>query len=576
MAWVPVFFDSLENPFKKHGVMYYAKKRPKDQKDAFMRDQQDDLIREYFDYLAKSFPVMCSSDEFHFLPRAVAAGRYYQRLDDLAEEAITEYLSVLEGFQKAFAARAAEETDLERHADFELLKANIAGILIELDTKGAWRHNPLLYLKIAFIGLDHALNKPAHDQEERSQRTLARLSALPRLFQQGMDNICSVPATYHQAALQMVQDGKAYLKETVERFPYLDEEKERAFSALDGFGRFLVSLPPRAERAVAASSLEETLKRHFLSERTLPEVFEIAVEEWRENQEALERLQRTIDPSSSWKELYHAYSPSRVEALETKELYEEEMARLVLFFRNHGFEGWDIEAALTICETPTYLRSVRSPASFSAALLADPGEKDLFYMTTGLPADGGTEAAVSLKRRLHREYKFLCAHETVPGHHLLDQIRRGLENPVRRQIESALFYEGWAYYAEALLTECGYVDTPIESLVDCKRRLWRAARCQIDVGLSTGRLTREEALRLVTSAGFSAKEAESQIERFQLNPGYQLCYTLGRYEIMKLRAVYGPRMGLDLFHKNLLEGGQLPFHLIEKRFQHTERTKGND
>jgi hypothetical protein len=26
-------------------------------------------------------------------------------------------------------------------------------------------------------------------------------------------------------------------------------------------------------------------------------------------------------------------------------------------------------------------------------------------------------------------------------------------------------------------------------------------------------------------------------------------------------------MGLDQFHKQLLEGGELPFHLIEKRFE---------
>ena len=229
--------------------------------------------------------------------------------------------------------------------------------------------------------------------------------------------------------------------------------------------------------------------------------------------------------------------------------------------------GFDSSLPLELCETPTYLRSVRSAASFGAALRADTGEKDLFYITTQPPQKHGGEAGDLLRRRLHREYRFLSAHETIPGHHLLDGVRRGLRNPVRRQIESPLFYEGWAYYAESLLGDYGYVNSPIESLVDSKRRLWRAARCQIDVGLPTGRLARGDAVDLLTTAGFSPQEANAQIDRFRLNPGYQLCYTLGRHEIMRLRQIFGFRMGRDEFHRALLEGGERPFHLIEKALE---------
>ena len=72
----------------------------------------------------------------------------------------------------------------------------------------------------------------------------------------------------------------------------------------------------------------------------------------------------------------------------------------------------------------------------------------------------------------------------------------------------------------------GYVTNPMEYLVDCKRRLWRAARCQIDVGLAAGMLARQDAIRLLTTAGFSPEEANNQIDRFLLNPGYQLCYEI--------------------------------------------------
>ena len=543
-----------------------------------MKGPQTELPLEYFDYLAKCFPVMCASDEFHFLPRAEMASQYYDRLDDLDADAINECVFKLRKFEEEFDRLANHENDFEKLIDLELLKANVAGILIELEKKQSWRHNPLLYLKVAFIGLDHALTKPASRPEEQRQRALARLQAIPRLLQQATDNIDRVPETYHQAGLAMVRNCKCYLTEIAEALADPSSEPlrdglQKTRAGLDAFGRFLSTALPAPDEQFIVSALKATLKDHFLSNRSLPEVFQIAVDEWEDSLLRLKKLETNIDSGKSWRELYHAYAPSDIEKTDTITLYQREIERLGCFFREHGFGDFDLRSSLELCETPTYLRSVRGSASFSAALAPDVGEKDSFFITAHPSQQGGKKTEDSLKKRLHREYKFLTAHETYPGHHLLDSVRRRLQNPIRRQIESPLFYEGWAYYAESLLTEYGYVKSPIEYLVDCKRRLWRAARCQIDVGLTTGMLAGENAITLLIKAGFTPEEANTQADRFRLNPGYQLCYTLGRYEIMKLRETYGIGANRDEFHRLLLEGGELPFHHIEKRFKNLLRSK---
>jgi hypothetical protein len=257
--------------------------------------------------------------------------------------------------------------------------------------------------------------------------------------------------------------------------------------------------------------------------------------------------------------------PADLYELDTIELYHLEAERLQAFFRDQGFPEVKGAPFPKVQETPIYLKSVRGSASFAAGFTTDRREKDFFYITTVLPQARSGEAGDLLRKRLHREYKFLSAHETFPGHFLLDFTRRNLTNHVRAQIESPLFYEGWAYYVESLLTEYGYVHQPLDSLIDLKRRLWRAARCQIDIGLSEGFLTRNDALGLLTSAGFSREEAGNQVDRFRLNPGYQLCYTVGRHEFTRLRKEYGRQLGRDVFHQEVLNGGELPFHLIEKR-----------
>jgi uncharacterized protein (DUF885 family) len=161
----------------------------------------------------------------------------------------------------------------------------------------------------------------------------------------------------------------------------------------------------------------------------------------------------------------------------------------------------------------------------------------------------------------------LTAHETIPGHHFLDSFRRKLTNPIRRQIESPLFYEGWASYAESMLIEYGYLSHPMERLVSLKRELWRSARCQIDVGFTVGKLTEDTALDLLTTCGFDPAEACRQLDRFRLNPGYQLCYGYGSYQFKQLKKKYGHLSESKDFYEFLLAGGELPFHLIEKRFK---------
>ena len=93
------------------------------------------------------------------------------------------------------------------------------------------------------------------------------------------------------------------------------------------------------------------------------------------------------------------------------------------------------------------------------------------------------------------DYRLLTAHETYPGHHLLDTSRWRHPRPVRRHIEFPIFYEGWATFAESFLFEFGYLQETIAHLIHIKRNLWRCARCQIDVGISQGLMVRDDASR---------------------------------------------------------------------------------
>ena len=534
------------------------------------------LAEKYFDEMARRFPVMCASDEFHFLPRAQDAANFYDRIDDLDPLAIEESIDKTKRFQIEFARLEETEKDLEALIDLQTLQANIAGFLIEFDSKRTWQFNPLIYLKIAFIGLDHALTKPAKDEGVRINRTMGRLAAAPKILAQATENIAAVPESYYRASLSMLADCRAYLKsvgnvliDTVTHSPepmlpvYLD----KTAAALQTLNLYLSSLKPQPDKDFSVETLPQTLRDHFLSIRSVDEIYQMAVDDWHANLEKLEKLKHKIEPTTSWQDLYHGYFPSDIDRTDTKRLYEEEIDRLKTFFSHRGLDDSALATPVEIAETPAYLRSVRGAASFAAAFSADSEEKSYFYITSHLSGQNTSEADNLLRKRFHREFKLLTAHETIPGHHYLDAVRRSLLNPVRRQIESPLFYEGWASYAEYLLIDSGYISSPMDLLVDYKRRLWRSARCQVDVGLTTGKIDSEDAVHLLIICGFSAEEARRQVERFRLNPGYQLCYSLGCHEFKELKSTYGSRMETEKLHRAILGGGEIPFQLIEKRLQ---------
>ena len=533
-----------------------------------------ELSEGYFDYLAERFPVMCASDEFHFLPRAENAANHYDQLDNLDADQISETIDVLISLQKGLPALRGQDDDLEKQLDIDLLQANINGFLIEFMQNRSWQYNPILYLKIAFIGLDHALHKPSASLEETIERTISRLSEIPRILRQAADNIGTVPAAYYQASLHMIDDCRQYLEDIFN--PLANNQSQAttaelskminaAVSGLDSFQRFLNGLMPASDQLFGAETLERTVNEHFLCVRSLDQIFQIAAESWKENLSRLEELRSQIDPAKSWQQIYHEYDPPEISETDTMALYAQEIENLRSFFKQQGFDEETLNSAVEVSETPVYLRSVRGAASFAAAYTSNPEEKSYFYITTRLAHQLDEQAQRSLKKRFHREYRMLTAHEAIPGHHYLDSIRRRLKNPIRRQIESPLFYEGWASYAESFLVEYGYMKNPLELLIDLKRNLWRSARCQIDVGLTAGKISTADALELLKVCSFSPGEARRQIDRFRLNPGYQVCYSLGNYEFTQLKSAYAARLGNKRFHEHLLEGGELPFHLIDKR-----------
>ncbi len=530
-------------------------------------DKVSALADAYFSLLARHLPVCCLSDEFDFMPRAQEAGLHLHRVDNLDREGLEDLCFKVRNMKQELNS-LSEEDDPGR---LGLLGSSMEAFLLRWDTLRTGQRDPSLYLKVAVLGLEAALEKPGLDEDERNALCMARLKAVPVLLTTAEKQLADVPLPTMEASLEMLETCRDFLHRTLPVMarpgkPLSQGEKgeaERALGALDRYRAFLQGLEPSPFSSTGPELFQETLNRGYGWKGELKETREILEEAAAEAEAGLKALAREIEPGATWQDVYSRLLPDEDAVRDPVSMYQKEAERLEAFFGKLDIFPMPRPGSLKVEPTPDYLGPVRATASYSAPCFPETVEQGGRFFIEGVPEGEHSGVGGRTLQMLHRDYRYLTAHETCPGHHVLDWARLHLKDPVRRQVESALFYEGWACYAEQLVDECGYESGPRNRFIRTRRELWRAVRGKLDVDLQTGRISLDEAAQRLQALGQHPGQARKQARRITLTPAYQLCYTLGKRRLLEIRDRFVPPLPLKTFHAVTLSNGQAPFSHLE-------------
>lgn len=166
----------------------------------------------------------------------------------------------------------------------------------------------------------------------------------------------------------------------------------------------------------------------------------------------------------------------------------------------------------------------------------------------------------------------LFLHEAIPGHHY--QISLQQENKDLPKFRRFLWYgaygEGWAHYSETLGKELGLFKNPYQYFGHLSDAIHRAIRLVVDVGIHYRGMSREEAIKYMTThERISEEEATAEIERYMALPGQALSYKVGQLTISAERNKYqeslGQRFKVASFHDEVLKYGCLPLHIMQEQ-----------
>lgn len=507
------------------------------------------LAEEIYRGFACRFPVCCASDEFFYFPQCLAKDQDWSRWDDLTVTSVTEFLAELSSWERRLNELGKAAPKPVDRTDAALLADLCSTVREQLDDVSFHRRQPTFYLTIAGVGLAQAL-------EQGGRSAFAeRAGSLGFLLETGLANMREVPAVFRDRALEMACKTVKWLGSLVEE----GFEGRPALSAMENFISGLGRINVRGDFKLPEEVFEKVISTHLGCEVGSGEVLRELEDEYDVMSGQLDKISDSISPGSGWSKVYDSLAVKGCGERTVKG----EFARKIDDLLAHCIASKLVSpefaenCPVTIDTVPPALAAVRSADSYSAR----PGHPPLggtFYIFE----EGSSERSAG---RGHPEIRMTAAHETWPGHHLLDACRWGQKNPVRRPLERPIFYEGWACFAEQLVARTGYFYGPGDMLILAKRRMLHAVRGIVDLSLQTGRMDVERATDALAAAGLTRALARQNALRYTLHPGYQVCYTMG---LRRFQSLFH-RFGLDdpaSFVRIVMANGEIPFEALGRAF----------
>jgi uncharacterized protein (DUF885 family) len=356
--------------------------------------------------------------------------------------------------------------------------------------------------------------------------------------------------------------------ESPETRPELQEAGGQALEALKRFGTALRDEIEPASDPHAFAVGEEQFSRRLHYEHALtagaPELWRYGLHLQEETEAALAALAARMG-DRHWRALVDELRADAPESDAMLPVYQAEMDRAHAFIAERELVSIPRDP-VEVVATPKFLVALVPFAAYEPPPIFLADRIGRFYVTQPDPTAPAEVRARQRRGHCRHAIPAMVAHEAYPGHHLQLVTAQGLASEVRRHIWTPVMVEGWALYCEQLMEESGYYGDDRARLFRLVNLLWRAIRIVLDVGLHTRGMAPAEAVDyMVEHLPIERASAEAEVRRYCAYPTYQLCYAVGRRELLRLRDAYRDRAGASFrakrFHDELLAYGGLPVTL---------------
>jgi uncharacterized protein (DUF885 family) len=474
------------------------------------------------------------------------------------------------------ALEAVATAGLEEEIDRTALLNEIRVTLRRFERLKPQAKNPEFWLTHVLSGLHHLLLAADRSPDAKARAALGRLEEIPAFLDDARATLTEPVGVFVETALRMNEGGRLLVGEVAvalaaqapEYADRLRAAAERAGAALAAFDRDLEEwLETGSDRyAIGEDAFNFLLHYQHALRDTAPELWRYGLRLKEEIEADLQERGARLDSGRPWQDVVEQLRADHPSADELIDAYAREMARARAFVVERDLAPIP-DAPLGVVPTPPFLRPVIPYAAYDSPGAYAGDRTGRFYVTVPDPRLPPAQQERILRDHCRHQLAATALHEGYPGHHLQLVTAKSLPSHVRKNLWTPLTVEGWALYCEDMMAEQGFYSSEEELFFQRVHLLWRAMRILLDVGLHTRGMTPEQAVdEMVATLHWERGNAEAEMRRYCAWPAYQLCYAVGRRELLRLRddfrAARGRAFTLRAFHDAVLPYGGLPVTLI--------------
>ena len=520
-----------------------------------------------------------------------AAGfhQYDLMLEDYSQKSRDAEIAFLNDQKQKFAGFPADHLNEDQRADLKLVSNAIDARLLELQEIRSWQRNPDNYSSSPTYSIFILMSRNFAPPDERLKSVIAREQKMPANFAAAKANLKDVPKIYTEIALEQMPGIISFFQNDVPAaFKSVTDPKllaefkasnDKVIFELQRYQDFLKNdlLPiSNGDFRIGAENYRKKLLYEEMVDIPLDRLLQIGYDDLHKNQAELKRVAAQIDPNKTPEQILEELEQDHPPPDQLLQSFRDTFNGLVEFIQQKQIVTIPSQVRPIVEETPPFVRAL------SSASMDTPGPYENKATEAYLQRDAAGADLVGAARPRSGWKASIAAPSSAPRftRPIPDTTRsscgcKQAPSKVRKLIGCGSNAEGWAHYCEQMMLDEGYGNGDLKlRLGQLQDALLRDARYIVGIQMHTGKMTLEQATEFFVKEGHQTPAvAEREAKRGTSDPTY-LVYTLGKLEIMKLRADYKQKMGdkfnLEQFHDEFMKQGYPPIKIIR------EKMLGND
>jgi uncharacterized protein (DUF885 family) len=549
------------------------------------------LTDQYFDAYFKANPTAGTSEGFH---------QYDDQLENYSAAEVEREVAVYSALEKKLEQIDPTAMDAEPAADYAILLGNLRLQLLHLQVIRDWEKNPDNYSSGVTNSVFVLMERPYAPVNARLRSAVEREKLMPQVFADARKNLKDPPHIYTEIALEQMDGNISFFehdvpdafKDATDATATAEFAKTNAavIEAMKSYAAWMKSdLLPRSngDFRYGADTFSKALLYQEMVDTPLDKLLAIGMADLRKNQAEFATVAREIDPTKTPQQELAELATMHPAPDQLLQAFHDKFNSEIAFIRSHHIMTIPSDVQPVLEETPPFMRAT-TQASMDAPGPYETHSTKAYFNVTLPEKSWSPERTASYMAAFNvGTIVSTSVHEAYPGHYVQFLWEPEFPSKIRKLTGANTDIEGWAHYCEQMMLDEGYAQPGVGAKDERESRLIRLGQIQ-DALLRDARFV--VSIRMHTGVGGAMSIADA--EKFFVDEGYQseaiaevetkrgtsdalyLYYTLGKLEIMKLRADVekkeGAAFSLERFHDAFMRQGTAPIKVIRKAMLHDD------